>query len=272
MEAIRPNADVFAQVSIDEAYCDISSCGSYDAAATIGTAIRRMVRERQGITCSVGIGPNKTIAKIASDFNKPDGMTIVRPDEAEAFLAPLPVRKIPGIGKKAEERLAALGIETAGDLARSDPARLRAVFGKWGFGMHAKANGIDNAPVAERGDRKSIGKERTFPEDVTDRALLCRTLSDLTAEVCRRLHRDGGRCRTVTVKVRYRGFVTRTKASSFAHATDCEGAILHTAESLLLPFLSGTAVRLIGISVSGLERTASGQMTLDAFTGGSGPS
>ncbi|WAI00276.1 DNA polymerase IV [Methanogenium organophilum] len=269
MDAIRPFADAFAQVSVDEAYCDISSCGTYAAAEEIGTEIRHLVKERQGITCSVGIGPNKTIAKIASDFNKPDGMTIVHPDDAAAFLAPLPVRKIPGIGKKAEERLASLGIATAGELAKADPLRLKDVLGKWGGVMHAKANGIDNTPVSGRGERKSIGKEYTFPEDVTDRELLCRNLAILSAEVCRRLRKEGGRCRTVTVKIRYRGFTTRTKAFSFAHATNCEDAILHTAESLLLPFLTKTPVRLIGVSVSGLERTCSGQMTLDMFSGGS---
>lgn len=270
MDAIRPYADAFAQVSVDEAYCDISSCGSYAAAEAIGTEIRCMVRERQGITCSVGIGPNKTIAKIASDFNKPDGMTIVRPDEAAAFLAPLSVRKIPGIGKKAEERLASLNIATAGDLARADPRDLKDILGKWGIVMHAKANGIDNTPVKDRGERKSIGKEHTFPEDVIDRDVICRTLSKLNEEVCRCLHTKGGRCRTVTVKIRYRGFVTRTKATSFPHATDRKDLILRTAGSLIRPFITGKPIRLIGISVSGLECTDAGQMTLDAFTGVSG--
>ena len=267
MDGIRPFADIFAQVSVDEAYCDISSCGSYTAAAAIGREIKAQVKSRHGITCSVGIGPNKTIAKIASDYRKPDGMTIVRPEDAVSFLAPLPVRKIPGIGKKAEERLSALGIATAGDLAEADPRLLRTTLGKWGVVMHARAHGIDDTPVADRGERRSIGKERTFPEDVTDSDHLCQTLASLTTEVCRRLRQDGGRCRTVTVKIRYRGFVTRTKASSFSHATDREDQIEQTAQSLILPFLTTTPVRLIGVSVSGLERTGAEQMTLDVFSG-----
>ncbi len=270
MEGIRPFADIFAQVSVDEAYCDISSCGSYTAAAAMGTEIKNLVESRHGITCSVGIGPNKTIAKIASDYRKPNGMTIVRPDDAAAFLAPLSVRKIPGIGNKAEEQLASLGIVTAGDLAYADLHLIRTHLGKWGVVMHARANGIDDTPVADRGERKSIGKERTFPEDVTDREELCQTLASLTAEVCRRLRKDRGRCRTVTVKIRYRGFVTRTKASSFSHATDREDQIEQTAQTLIIPFLTTTPVRLIGVSVSGLERTGPGQMTLDTFSGGSG--
>ena len=232
-----------------------------------------MVKSHHGITCSVGIGPNKTIAKIASDFQKPDGMTIVRPDDAAAFLAPLPVRKIPGIGKKAEERLTSLGIVTAGDLADANLHLIRTHLGKWGVVMHARANGIDDAPVADRGERKSIGKERTFPEDVTNTEHLCQTLTALTNEVCMRLRRDGRRCRTVTVKIRYRGFVTHTKAFSFIHATDREDQIEQTAQSLILPFLTTnttTPVRLIGISVSGLERTGDGQMTLDTFSDTSG--
>ncbi len=265
MEAIRPFADVFAQMSVDEAYCDISSCGSYAAASVIGRKIKDLVRDRQKITCSVGIGPNKTIAKIASDYHKPDGMTIVKPDETVAFLAPLPVRKIPGIGKKAEERLASLSITTTGDLAEADPHLLRTVIGKWGVVMHARANGIDDAPVTERGERKSIGKERTFPEDVTDRELLCQTLSTLAGGVCRRLRKDGARCRTVTVKIRYPGFITKTRSMSFSHATDRDDLIEQTAQSLLIPFLVTTPVRLIGVSVSGLERKETGQMTLDAF-------
>ncbi|NLO77180.1 MAG: DNA polymerase IV [Methanomicrobiales archaeon] len=265
MQAIRPFADVFAQVSVDEAYCDISSCGSYAAAAVIGKEIKDLIKNRQNITCSVGIGPNKIIAKIASDFRKPDGMSIVQSNEAVAFLAPLPVRKIPGIGKKAEERLASLSIATAGDLAEADPRLLRTVLGKWGVLMHERANGIDDTPVVGREGRKSIGKEHTFPEDVTDRELLDRTLSSLAGEVCRRLHKDKGRCRTVTVKIRYQGFITRTKAMSFSHATDRDDLIERTAKSLMLPLLTTTPVRLIGISVSGLERREAGQMTLDAF-------
>ncbi|MDE4908612.1 DNA polymerase IV [Methanogenium marinum] len=270
MDAIRPFADIFAQVSVDEAYCDISSCGSYTAAEALGTEIKNIVKSHHGITCSVGIGPNKTIAKIASDFQKPDGMTIIRPNNTTSFLSPLPVRKIPGIGKKAEERLASLGITTAGDLAKADPGLLRTKLGKWGFVMHARANGIDDTPVADRGERKSIGKERTFPKDVTDAQYICQTLTSLTAEVCRRLRKDGRRCSTVTVKIRYRGFITRTKASSFSHATDRDDQIEQTAQSLILPFLTTTPVRLIGISVSGLERTGDGQMTLDAFSENSG--
>jgi DNA polymerase IV (DinB-like DNA polymerase) len=265
MQAIRPFADAFAQVSVDEAYCDISSCGSYAAAGTIGRKIKNLVRDRQKITCSVGIGPNKIIAKIASDYRKPDGMTIVQPDEAVAFLAPLPVRKIPGIGKKAEERLSSLSITTVGDLAAADPHLLRTALGKWGLVMHARAKGIDDTPVAGRGERKSIGKERTFPEDVTDRELLCQTLSTLTGEVCRRLRKDGERCRTVTVKIRYQGFITRTKAMSFGHATDRDDLIEQTAQSLIRPFLTSTPVRLIGVSVSGLERREAGQTTLGEF-------
>ena len=267
MDCIRPFADAFAQISVDEAYCDISSCGSYTAAEALGREIKNRVKDCQGITCSVGIGPNKTIAKIASDYRKPDGMTIVRPDDATAFLSPLPVRKIPGVGKKAEERLASLGIATAGELATADPRHLRTVLGKWGVVMHARANGIDDAPVTDRGERKSIGKEHTFSEDVTDRNQILQTLSTLTEKVCRRLRQDGGRGRTVTVKIRYRGFVTRTKASSFYHATDREDFILRTAQALILPFLTTTPVRLIGVTVSGLERTGAGQMTLDAFSG-----
>ena len=137
---------------------------------TLARKIKQEIKEKQSLTCSIGVGPNKLIAKIASDFQKPDGLTIVREEEVEKFLAPLPVRKLLWVGRKTEAKLKALGVNTIGDLARYDPSALTSMFGVMGLQMHLMAKGIDRSEVEERTGVKSVSHETTFEEDTADSA------------------------------------------------------------------------------------------------------
>ena len=256
----------FQQVSVDEAYLECAAC-TYDEAATVGAAIRDEVRTAEGITCSVGIGPNKTVAKIASDADKPDGMTVVRPEEVAGFLGPLPVKTMPGVGPKSIPRLARMGIATIGDLAAADVQALRSAFGKWGVIMHERANGTDDRPVAPRGERKSIGREQTFPRDTADREAIAATFDRLLDDCVRRLREHHALCRTVTVKVRYTGFVTKSRAQSLDHPTHDAAILRVTARALLGELLTGPPVRLVGVALSSLEPDGGGQTRIDDFLG-----
>ena len=265
MAILRERADRIEQVSIDEAYLDVTGAGSLPAAERLATAIKQDIREAEGLTCSIGIAPGKVAAKIASDYKKPDGLTVVRPGDLAAFLAPLPVGKIPGVGRKTGDELAGMGILTIGDLARSDVQILIARFGRSAIRLHRLARGIDDAEVESREGCKSISRETTFDVDTADPDTLSATVADLADDVCETLVTDGLRCRTVTVKVRYRGFETHTRSRTLDRFTTDPGVIGQVAGDLLLPFLNGTEVRLLGVRLSGFEGGRTRQTSIDEF-------
>ena len=209
----------FLQVSIDEAFLDISPCGSYGAAAMLAENIQEMIRSRFCLTCSVGVAPGKTVAKIASDYKKPGGLTVVEPQTVKTFLAPLPVRKIPGVGKKSESQLLELDIRTVGDLAASDIQVLIGRFGHSAVSLHTLASGTDSSQLEDYKGVRSLSRETTFESDTDDPGLLVASLDTLTASVYRNLSEETLRCRTVTVKIRYHGFITRTKSRTLSHFT-----------------------------------------------------
>ncbi|KAF5045604.1 DNA polymerase IV 1 [anaerobic digester metagenome] len=205
------------------------------------------------------------MAKIASDFQKPDGLTIVRPDEVAGFLAPLPVGRIPGIGKKTGEDLRQAGILTVGDLARRDVQEVIARMGRSGVRVHRLARGIDDGEVQGREGCKSISRETTFEADTADPPVLAGTLAELADDVAETLRADNLRCRTVTVKVRYRGFQTHTRSRTLPRFTSDPETIRRAASGLLLPFLNGEPVRLIGVRLSMLEGGCTRQASIDEF-------
>ena len=274
---VRTSADIMAilsrhagrieQVSIDEAYLDVSDAGGFPAAEALAAAIKQEVRETVGITCSVGVAPGKAVAKIASDYKKPDGLTVVRPEEVAGFLAPLPVEKIPGVGRKTGEDLRQMGIGTIGDLAGHDIQALIARLGRSGISMHRLARGIDEAEVQGREGSKSIARETTFDADTADPDMLSGVVADLADDVAGTLAAAGLRCRTVTVKVRYRGFETHTRSRTLPRFTADPEAIHRAASALLLPFLNGRPVRLIGVRLSTLEGGRTRQTAIDEFVG-----
>src|SRR5437016_1848796 len=192
MALLAPSADAFEEASIDEAYLDLSSLGSFEAAAEHARSLKREIDRREGLTCSVGIGPNKLVAKIASDFEKPDGLTVVRPAEAQEFLDPLPIRVIPGIGPKTEGLLHQRGIRTVRDLRGVEPFHLVDWFGRWGGDLHAKARGISDSPVSNEWEPKPIGAQETLEVDTLDAASGLERLRDPRLVLAAEGTADGG--------------------------------------------------------------------------------
>lgn len=253
----------FEQVSIDEAFLDVSSLGTFSAAADLAVQIRDTIFMDLGLTCSIGIAPTKVVAKIASDIHKPNGLTVVEPDTLVSFLAPMPVRKIPGIGKKSESELFEMGIRTIRDLAAFDIQALITRFGRSAIALQEIAAGIDRSEVKEREGVKSVSRETTFEEDTDDEQLITATMDALSEEVCRNLSDESLHCRTVTVKVRYQGFVTRTKALTLPHYTGDPTAVRRCARSLLRDIFDGRKIRLLGIRLSSFDTCDARQMTLE---------
>ncbi|MBT0160134.1 DNA polymerase IV [Candidatus Bathyarchaeota archaeon A05DMB-2] len=252
MDIVRKYADKFERWGIDEAFLDITArAKDYTEAETIAKQIKQEILEKERLTCSIGVGPNKLVAKVASDYQKPDGLTIVRDDEAERFLAPLPVRKLLWVGRKTEEKLKALGINTIGDLAHYDPSVLAENFGVMGTQMHLMARGIDRSEVEQRTGVKSISHETTFEEDIKDAETVLKALNTLSEEVTKETLSQNLFFKTVTVKVRYENFETHTRSKTLQFMTNRTQDLQKTARELLQPYLrSDRKVRLIGVRVS----------------------
>jgi len=256
MKILRSHADKFEQAGIDEAYLDISNkVKDFDEAADFAKKLMEEVLDKEKLTCSVGVAPNKMLAKIGSDFKKPYGLTLIREEDAKEFLTPLKVRKIRGIGPKTEERLQDLNIETIGDLAATDSELLTRLFGSWGTKLHEYAHGIDRREVIEGYDAKSIGREVTFEKDVDDADKILETLDDLAEEIHTELIDSGFRFKTITVKVRYENFDTYTRARSLSFLTKDVYILRNNARRLIDAFLrDNRKIRLVGLRVSTLER------------------
>jgi DNA polymerase IV (archaeal DinB-like DNA polymerase) len=265
MAILRSYGYPLQQVSIDEAFLDVSRLGSFSAARELSSEIKKTVHTRLELNCSIGVGPGKIVAKIASDFKKPDGLTIVEPDDLNRFLAPLPVRKIPGIGKKSEAELFEIGINTIGDLAHYDIQSLIGRFGQGAISLQAIARGIDDREVEERDGMKSVSRERTFDADTSDTRVISLTMDNLAQEVHRNLIEEHIRFKTLTVKVRYTGFITRTKARTLSHVTDDESVIRTCAHALLRETIDDRKIRLLGLRLSSLEKKDTRQTTLSAL-------
>ena len=260
MAIIRSLAPVVEEAGIDEAYADLSFAGSYEKAEAVCRDIKQAIRDRERLTASVGIGPNKLIAKIASNEKKPDGLTVVREQEAEAFLEPLPVRKIPGIGPKTEAELAKQGVRLVRDLKRFSREELQEQFGKRGAEFYEMIRGQDDTPIQENYEPKSIGEEETFDQDTLDAIFIGDRLKDLCQEVMQRLSAEGFRqFRTVVVKARFADFETHTRAHTLPQPADSVAALEFEAWKLLVPFLDRREnpklkpIRLIGVRVEKLQ-------------------
>ncbi len=252
-ELVRGMAPVVEQVGIDEGYLELPDGDPAEQAALVQLAVRRRVR----LSCSLGVGTCKVVAKVASDIRKPGGITVVVPGEEAAFLAPLAVRRLPGVGPKAERRLAAAGVDTIGALAALSDERLAALLGgRGGRELRDRARGVDPRPVdAEPGAAVSISSEETFERDITDRAELHAELRRMADGLARSLGRRGMVARTVTTKLRYPDFSIVTRSHSLLHGTASAAEIGELACRLLDRALDrrADALRLVGVGVSGLE-------------------
>jgi len=262
MALLRSSGFRFQQVSIDEAFLDISAAGDYPSARVWAEGMKGLIRDRLGLTCSIGIAGCKLVAKIASDFKKPAGLTVVGPEEVQKFLAPLPVRKIPGVGGKSELALHELGIGTIGDLASYDPGKLVAKFGRSAIALHEAALGIDRREVEEHRETQSLSREVTFESDTSDPRVIIPTLDALVEDVFGSLEEENLSFRTITVKVRYQGFITRTRAKTLSHGSRNKETLKTTVSTLMREMLDERKIRLLGIRLSSLEKPVAGQMQL----------
>ena len=266
MEILRSKTVRFQQVSVDEAFLDISEkVVDYKGAVKVAQEIKAQIREQEGLTCSIGISPTRSAAKIASDLDKPDGLTKVEPDRVAGFLEPLEVRRLQGIGRKNEEILQGMGIRTIGQLARSDRDKLVDVFGKWGTGMYLLAQGVDDSEVEERGVTRSVSREHTFDVDTGDNIVLYGALDNIAGLVHKSLQKNGFSFRTVSIKVRQADFNTFTRARTLDHDTRDSDTIRLVSCELAREFFDGRKIRLLGIRLSNLGKNKLRQTTLDDF-------
>lgn len=243
--------------SIDEAYLDVTA-GEHTGEHPLAIARRIQARvDSLGVSCSIGVATNKTVAKIASDRDKPHGITVVEPGREAEFLAPLSCRLMPGVGSVTGERLARVGINTLGDLANLDEATACELLGSSGPELSARARGIDPRPVRRNPPAKSVSSERTFTEDVHAAEEVRPALASLAEKVAARLRKKGIAARTVTLKLRYGDFSTRTLRRTLPTPTDVSEVLLETATDLLESAWSpGVGIRLLGVGASGLDDRA----------------
>ena len=260
--AVREIAPVIEDRGIDEIYVDLSDEPGVhdDAGRAIGSAIKAAVHERTGLTCSIGITPNKLLSKLASELDKPDGLTLLGHDDVPARIWPLAARKVNGIGPKAAARLTELGIETIGDIAAADPAFLLAHFGKsFGAWLHEASHGRDDRPVVTSSEPKSISRETTFDRDlhaVRDRAELGAIFTELCEQLAGDLARKSYAAKTIGIKLRFDDFKIATRDLTLpAHTLDAR-AIRRAAGSCLKRVDLTKRLRLIGVRAGALARLA----------------
>ncbi len=268
MGVLRTFSPLVEPLSLDEAFLDLS--GSERTLGTpedAGHAIRAAIRNETGLTASVGVAPNKLLAKIASDLNKPDGLTVVAAEDAAAFVQALPVERLWGVGDKTAAKLHRLGLHRAADLAHSEPSVLKRHFGILGLRLFELAWGRDDRPVVPESEAKSVSHEITFAKNQKSLELLQGVLMGLCQQTARRLRRQHMVGRVVNLKLRYGDFTTLTRQESLGHPTDDAGEIYAAAARLLELERAADKrpVRLLGVGMTGLLRRT--QLNLDLFGG-----
>ena len=252
-------------ISIDEAFLDVTgSMALFGDGPTIAASIKSAVREDVGLTASVGVASTKLVAKIASDLRKPDGLVVVEPGDEAAFLAPLAISRLWGVGEKTASALADFGVRTIGDLAALPADVVVRRFGKHGGSLVQRARGIDDDPVHEGDPAKSVGHEHTFDVDTSDREIIERTLLAMSEGVSGRLRSAGVRASTIAVKIRDASFRTITRQRTLTEPTDLTEPIFRVAVDLARPEVRGIRVRLLGVTASNLgEREQLGMFAME---------
>ena len=246
-------ADAYEPISLDEAFLDISGMGSqYPTLGSIGRAIKEEIRSAVHLTASVGIAPNKFLAKMASDMNKPDGLCIIPYGREQEVLAPLPVRRLWGVGSVTEKKLLAAGFRTIADIQEATPEKLSALLGNQGPLLKALSLGIDERPIISSRQVKSIGDESTYEYDLTDRRAIDREIAIHSDIVAQRLRRHDLAARTISLKIRFASFKTIMRSLSLEEGTNLQETIDSACQTLLsrIPLTEG--IRLIGVTASNL--------------------
>jgi DNA polymerase IV (DinB-like DNA polymerase) len=278
MEIIKKYSDVVEVASIDEAYFDLSphlmrrcgdlsSAGDYKKATEICKKIKKEIYEKERLTCSIGIGPNKLISKISSGFKKPDGLTIIGSDDeatctelVEEFLEPLNIRKIPGIGPKAEEKFNKIGIKIVKDLKKIGKNKLEEMMGKWGTEIYNKARGIDDSPLITEWEAKSIGDQATFLQDTKDANEVMERITELSQQVFGRFEDSGFKSfKNITIAVRFSDFETKTRSYTLKTPASDLKTLEFEVIKMFLPFLDkrenpkNKSIRLLGVRIEKFE-------------------
>jgi DNA polymerase-4 len=263
MDILHEATPLVEQASIDEAYLDLTDeVPGFDEAIDLARALQGRVREEIGLSSSLGVATNKLVAKVASDQNKPGGLTVVWPGEEASFLAPLPVRVLRGVGPVTAQKLAEMGIPTVGQLAQVPDQVLQARFGSHGAAMARQALGLDEAPVVTEYEVKSLSQERTFRRDLIGAEALEQELWQMSQIVGLRLKKDSLAARTIAIKLRYADFTTLTRQMALAVPTNDEQEIYQAALTLLRrTWQRGRPVRLLGVAGRHLSPPA-GQLSL----------
>ena len=267
MRIFHEEAPLVEQLSIDEAFLDVSGMERLcKDVRNVGWRIKERIKNEIGLTCSVGLAPNKFLAKMASDLQKPDGFTVITHEKARIFIAPLPVTKIFGIGGAAKQMLAQFGIATIGQLANADRSILQKVFGKNADKVQHLAMGLDDRPVIPETAPKSIGRETTFEKDLYTFEDCKAAILELSGQTGYRLRNKGYSGRTVTLKVRFKDFKIITRSISSEGDISCDEEIFSLAVKLLKEVAYENGVRLLGVTVSNLQDGSCGSLCFEENT------
>jgi DNA polymerase IV (DinB-like DNA polymerase) len=265
MEILKQFSDVFQQAGIDEAYLDASHIiNEYPSPQYYAKAIQNEIAQKESITCSVGIAPNKSVAKIGSDFRKPNGVTIVPEKEVLSFLRPLPVEKINGVGKKTNQILNQHGIIYIKDIQETTLDMLTSLLGKSGHWLWVVAHGKDNRPVGYTGSLQSMGKEHTFSKDTKNIQDIHKTFDSIASRLSQKLDSRSMEYKTVSIKVRLKRFETYTRSKTLLCYTQSKDIILAITKELFEEF-RGQYVRLVGIRLTNLRKGNTHQESLTAW-------
>jgi len=270
MDTMRSFADLFEQAGIDEAYIDVTdrTKGNFEEGRRLAENVKQEILRQQKLTCSVGVGPNKLVAKIAADTKKPDGLTVVKPEQLTVFLAPLPVSRLIGVGAKTRERMQALGINTLFDLSNYDMQKLIAVFGKTlAKYFHDASLGIDDEPVQERGEAISISRISTLKHDSRELSFILEKTDRLCNEIHATITEERLAYRTVGITVITTDLNIHTRSKTLENPTNSLEAMKEVVKELLQKFLdqNESEARRVGVKISNFAREQKGQKQLTSF-------
>ena len=266
-EILSELADTVREVSIDEAYLDVTDRTAWEVAEGFGRHVKQRIEREVGVPASVGVAPNMSAAKIASDHDKPDGLTVIKPAELQAFLSPLPIEDLHGVGPKSANTFHDMGIETIGDLATADLERITDRFGERGRDLHFRARGIDEREVTARGRAKSLSRETSFGEPISDPERARDQLDALAGAVAARATNKGALYRTIGIKVIEPPFELHTRERSLSGPVDDPELVRETAQDLFGEF-EETRVRKLGVRVSNLSFADNEQAGLEEYSDG----
>lgn len=271
MDFLKSQADIFEKVGIDEAYLDVSatSSGKVENAKFIATIIKQLIFRQEHMTCSIGIGPNKLVAKIASAHVKPDGLTVVEPEHVQNFLRDQPISVIPGVGTKVEEKLSQIKVRTINELVNLDPILLQEKFGKsLGSYLFQAARGKDDEEVRDREVPTQFSRIGTLKENTRNFQLISPLLTDLANSVCEKLRENNMTCKSVSIVAILDNLSIHTRSTTLESATDTSQSIIESSAQLMAQYLDSTpdaTIRRIGVRVSGLSKESDSQTNIESY-------